>query len=174
MLILLGILMEKSLENWVSENFIPTQSILFLYFQGTSKEIPRFCFESRVQNQSFSLNIFNKLKFRMCSPRSFSVKHLIEDESCGPNIALTCICFGFQDLKRHIERCSHRWSIFHPLCHVLLGKAKISDLANPLTEHDIGWLEVPSWMEIYLWTMPSRTSAINPLQICLKNPITSL
>jgi hypothetical protein len=109
----------------------------------------------------------------MGSPGGPAMQHLIEDEARGPDVALAGVGLGLEDLEGHVEGGADRGGILHALGDVLLGESEVADLHHSLREHDVGRFEVAASWKKYRWTMPSLTSAMNPLQIWRSSPMAS-
>lgn len=137
--------------------------------QAFCQKIFCFWFKSICNNKWFWFNIFNKFELCLSSPWSCSMKHLIKNKSYCPNIAFGCIWLWFQYLKRHVQWRSNCCRISDSFCYIFFCKAEIANFDNSFTQHDICRLEIPTWYDFYLCTIPSLTKEIKPLQICFKN-----
>jgi len=76
---------------------------------------------------------------------SLAVKHLIEDDSHRPYIALGGVGASVEDLGAHVHGGTHQTLMdlvkFSPLL-VVLGKAEVSDFVGFIFDKNVGWFEV--------------------------------
>lgn len=77
--------------------------------------------------------------------RCLAIKHLIEDNSHGPNITLSRVGASVEDLRAHVHRTADQRLVnLIQLCAflIILGKAKISDLVGLILDQNIRRLEI--------------------------------
>jgi hypothetical protein len=77
---------------------------------------------------------------------SLTVKHLIKNDSHGPNIALGGISAAIENFRAHIHGASHQglmYLIELSAFLIVLSESEICDFVGLIFDEDIRWFEVP-------------------------------
>ena len=85
----------------------------------------------------------NQFTFILSSPRTQPKKHLIRDDSQGPDIALGGICLPLQQLRCHVYGTPDtRLKHLGPKVIDIFGESEVCDLIDAVVKQYIGGLEV--------------------------------
>lgn len=80
--------------------------------------------------------------FSLCSPRSVSRQHFVENDTDSPDITLRTVDVIIKCLKRHIDRRANVVIAVFLEIGIADGEPKICNLDLTICEEDVGWFKI--------------------------------